>query len=29
MEWIRANAEWNRYRDTRKFKALLDDTKAG
>ena len=25
--WIRGDMEWDRYRDTRKFKALLDDTK--
>jgi tetratricopeptide (TPR) repeat protein len=27
LKWIRADAEWDRYRDTRKFKALLDETK--
>ena len=27
LQWIRADMEWDRYRDTRKFKALLDDTK--
>ncbi len=27
LQWIRADAEWDRYRDSRKFKAFLDETK--
>ncbi len=27
LQWMRADMEWDRYRDTRKFKALLEDTK--
>ncbi len=29
LQRMRADMEWDRYRDTRKFKALLDETKPG
>jgi predicted Zn-dependent protease len=29
LKWMRADVEWDRYRDSRSFRALLDETKPG